>query len=408
MNLALVRHAFFMVAPLLVSACSSSMAGSSGQTSSNTPRAADSSTPNLIVSVPLPIPSSVLPASTGSGVPLDARVTDVPANDARTFVGLSRGTSSALDKMLAEGDEAYQRDDFVGALRAYEKALQLGAKSPAPIVGLVRTRLSVQRVPVELASAPGHPGLEQAVKDLEKAARLDGKFAPARLELGRSFLVLGRMDEALAHLRVASELAPEQAETHSAFGAALLATGVVENAMREFQIAAGIESNSAVRFKNLGTALLAGGKSVEAVQAFERAAQLAPDDARIQNQLGTALLTVGETERARKCLQTAVMRDPRKATYRSNLGYAWAQGGDLERAIVIYREALALDERLVSAWINLGNALAKQRKFAEAREAYGKALAIDSSDPRVQTVIDELKAIEAAAGTTPKGTTDRP
>lgn len=383
---------------VLSTGCSSSTAGSSVSPTSVIASVSSSSAPNLIVTAPLPIPSSMLPASVGSGVPLDAQVTDVPANDALTFVSLSGGTSSALDRALAQGDAAYQRNDFVAAREAYEKAAHLAPKSPAPIVGLVRTRLSVLHVPVELAAAPGQPDLEKAVKELENAVRLEGTFVPARLELGRSLLVLGRMDEAVAVLRVASDLAPRQAETHSAFGVALLATGVVETALREFEIAAGLDSSSAVRFKNLGTALLAGGKSADAVRAFERAVQLAPLDARIQNQLGTALLTVGETDRGRTCLQAAVTRDPRRATYRSNLGYAWAQGGDLDRAIVIYREALALDERLVSAWINLGNALAKQRKFREAHAAYDKALAFDPSDPRVKAVIEELRSIEAPAG----------
>ena len=410
----LVRSSFSTLGLLLLlaSACASSTPGPSGQTTParSSPRLSSSNGANTLVTAPLPIPTTTSP-SVGSGVPLDAPVTDVKAPDTVPFQGLARGAKTPADRALAEGDAAYQRADFVGAQKAYEKAVKLAPKDPAPLVGVVRSRLSAEHAPVDIAAAPGHAGLEQSVKDLEKAVQLDGKFGPARLELGRSLLVLGRMDEALAVLRKAIDLAPADAETHSAFGVALLATGVIESAAREFEVAAGIESSSAVRFKNLGTALLAAGKNVEAARALERAAVLAPSDARIQNDLGTALLTLGQTERALKYLATAVTRDPRRATYRSNLGYAWAQNGDLARAIVIYREALSLDDRLASAWINLGNALAKQRKFVEAHAAYDKALAIDPADPRVTAVIDELRALERterSEGALPSVPRDKP
>ncbi len=396
-----MRHAVVFLLATLAHACTPSSGGVSGQ-SSPTSRPASSATPNPLVTAPLPIPSSVLSASVGSGVPLDAPVSDEPANDATTFIPLARHNNTPADRALDEGDSAYRLGQFLGAQKAYEKAVGLAPKDPAPIVGVVRSRLSAENAPVDIAAAPKHPGLEAAVVDLEKAVRLDEKFVPARLELGRTFLVLGRMDEALAVLRRAIDLVPQHAEVHSTFGVALLASGMVEAGARELQIAAGMDANSAVRFQNMGTALFALGKPSEAVQAFERAVSFAPKDARIQNQLGTALLTEGQTDRALEHLQAAVKRDPKRATYRSNLGYAWAQKGEIERAIVIYREALTLDERLVSAWINLGNALAKQRKFREAHGAYDKALALDPTDPRVKAVIEELETIERSAGASDK------
>lgn len=383
---------FLPLVLLVTSACSSTTQGSSGSTPSLA--IATSSSPKAIVTAPLPIPSSASTIIVGSEVPPDAPVTDVPAPNALSFQALARGNKSSADQALGEGDTAYRNLDFVGAQKAYEKAATLAPKDPAPIVGIVRSRLSAEQAPVDIAGAPKHPGLLRAVDDLEKAVRLDERYAPARLELGRTFLVLGRMDEAQAVLRKAIDLAPQDAETHSAFGVSLLATGIVETAVRELEIAAGLESSSAIRFKNWGTALFAAGKTQEAVRAFERAAQLAPADARIQNDLGTGLLTLGETDRALEHLFAAVKRNPKKATYRSNLGYGFAQRGELDRAILIYREALALDPKLGSAWINLGNALAKQRKFQEARAAYDQAEALDPTDPRVKAVIEELRAIE--------------
>lgn len=330
----------------------------------------------------------------GSDVPLDAPVTDKPADDATVFIELAGKANTDANRALRRGDAAYRQNDFAGAREAYEAAAKIAPRSAAPIVGIVRSRLSAENVPVEIASAPKHPVLEWAIKELERAIAVEVKFAPSMLELGRTFLALGRMDEAVVVLRNAGILGGQDAETHSAYGVALLATGQIESAMVELRLAANLDSKSAVRQKNLGTALLAAGKSAEAVEAFERAAQIAPADARIQNDMGTGLLTLGQTDAAIEHLFAAVKRDPKRATYRSNLGYGFAQRGELDRAILIYREALTLDPKLGSAWINLGNALAKQRKFPDARAAYQQAETLDPTDPRVKAVIEELRVIE--------------
>lgn len=332
----------------------------------------------------------------GSGVPLDAPVTQAPS--ASPPPSVARGTGTPSDKLLAEGDAAYARNDFAAAEKAYRKAGELDRKDPAPIVGAARARVAGHDVPSDYGSAPKSPILAAALKELKRAVALDASYAPAHLEIGRALLVMGRAEEALEALKRAVALAPSDAEAHSALGVAHLAVGKMEDAVRELSRSAELAPGDAERQTNLGTALLAAGRAEPAIAAYERAAKLAPGDARVLNDLGTALLAANDPARAIPHLEAAVARDPQRASYRSNLGYAWHLKGDLAKATALYREAIKLDEKLASAWINLGNALAQSARYAEAREAYGKARAIDPTDPRVKAVLDELDALEKKAG----------
>jgi tetratricopeptide (TPR) repeat protein len=336
----------------------------------------------------------------GSGIPLDAQPNQVPAESPPAKV--ARGTGTPADNLLVEGDALYAKGDYAAAEKAYKKAAALEVKDPAPIVGQVRARLGKDNVSTEYNAAPKSAPLAAAVRDLQRAIKLDDKYAPAHLELGRALLVLGKAHDAKTALKRAVELAPSDAEAHSALGVAHVAQGELDAAVVELTRAAELAPGDAPRQTNLGAALLLKGRTQEAIRAFERAVRLAPRDARVQNDLGTALLGAAEPARAIPHLEAAVAAEPQKATYRSNLGYAHHLKGDVPKAMSLYREALKLDDKLASAWINLGNALAQTGKRKEAREAYEKAKALDPSDPRVQAVIQELDAIEKGPAPPPK------
>ncbi|MEZ4297558.1 MAG: hypothetical protein R3B70_21535 [Polyangiaceae bacterium] len=77
------------------------------------------------------------------------------------------------DKALAQGDDAYAKNDFAAAETAYLKARSLAPSDPAPIVGVVRARLAKAGVPEGLSSAPEDKTAKAALEDLKKALRLD-------------------------------------------------------------------------------------------------------------------------------------------------------------------------------------------------------------------------------------------
>src|SRR6185437_3739312 len=143
------------------------------------------------------------------------------------------------------GDTAFAAGDHAAAEKAYHAAEAKDRKDPAAIVGAMRAKIAKAGVTTDFNSAPKHPVLVSAVGELKRAIKLDDSYAPAHLELGRAYLVLGSTGEALESLRRAVELAPGDAEAHSALGIAHLAGGHLPDAIRELARSAEIAPGDA-------------------------------------------------------------------------------------------------------------------------------------------------------------------
>jgi tetratricopeptide (TPR) repeat protein len=306
---------------------------------------------------------------------------------------LARGTGTAADTKLAEGDAALEADDYDNAAKHYGEAKRLAPEDPAPLVGLARVALRRSGIELGYASAPKDPQVQGVLRTLDRALRLDPRFAPALLERGRALLILGEAEPALSALRGAAKGLPHDAEAQSALGVALLATGAPGDALQHFQRASQLDPNNPERLTNLGTAYMMRGRVPEAVRAYRRAVALDPSDPRTQGDLGTAYLAQHDLDSAMVHLEKAVALDPR-ATFLSNLGYAYQLLGMNERAVSTYRRALDKDPKLGSAWINLGTVLAQQGKLAEAEKALKEAERLDPSDPRAKANLEELEALK--------------
>ena len=297
---------------------------------------------------------------------------------------LARGTGTPSDSALAAGDLAFDADDFAKAEEKYREAAKRAPKDAAPLVGLARVGMAKTNLATDYNIAPKNPALEKAVAQLRQAIKLDAKFAPAHIELGRALLMLGKAPDALAALHKAVELSPDDAEAHSALGVAQLATGHADEALVELARAAELDPGSAPRQTNLGTALLMRGRVTDALRAYELASRIAPGDLLADNQI----------DRAISVLQRAIKLDPKRAALHSNLGYALQQKRDLHGAILAYRAAIEQDDKLVSAWVNLATALVLSGDRPGAHKALERAEKLDPTDPRVRANIDELRDLE--------------
>jgi Flp pilus assembly protein TadD len=351
------------------------------------------------VAIAPPAETRAPPADSAAAPPVEAgAVAPLPVT-----VKLARGDGTPADFAIADGDTAFDADDFVRAETRYREAARAAPRDPAPLVGLARVAIAKTGVATDYAAARRHPDLERAAADLGKAIKLDPTYAPARTELGRALLILGKAEQALASLRKAVDLGARDPEAHSALGVALLATGRTEEASEELRQAADLDPGNVARQTNYATALLMCGKVTDAVRVYDAAVRAAPANARINGDLGAALLADNQIDRSIVFLIKAVALDPKSAAFRSNLGYALQQKHDLPGAIVQYREAVKLDQKLASGWINLATALAQIGHYEEAKEALDRAKKIDPTDPRVKANLDELRDLQTKrTGATPK------
>jgi Flp pilus assembly protein TadD len=310
---------------------------------------------------------------------------------------LASPANDAVDKELVLGDAAFEANDLPGAKKHYDAARKLDptGKRPGPLVGLARVRAAATNVPYDVGAGKGNAELAAAAKELRAAAALDDGYGPAHAELGRTLLLLGDADGALAELKKGAQLLPNDAEVQSSLGGALLASGKKDEALAPLQRAAQLDMGRAERHGNLGTVMLLLGRVADAVKEFELQARLADGDARAHADLGAALLFVPDLPRATRELERAVQLDPSRASYHTSLGTAYKQSGRITDALREYREALKRDDKFVSALIGVATVLALDpRTRGDARAALLKAKVIDPTDPRIEANLKELDELE--------------
>jgi Tfp pilus assembly protein PilF len=142
-------------------------------------------------------------------------------------------------------------------------------------------------------------GVTNAVKPVEKTAAVAGD-AKSHLELGRSLLNKGQLNEAIAELSKATSLDEKLAEAHSLLGVAFQYKGMPDWAKREFELALKLDKDNAQIMNNYGYLLYLTGDYDKAIERLSKASKLAPNDARILNNLARAQSSVGKYDDAYK------------------------------------------------------------------------------------------------------------
>jgi Tfp pilus assembly protein PilF len=134
-----------------------------------------------------------------------------------------------------------------------------------------------------------------AIKKLDAVASAKGHLA-----LGRSYLLNGRINEAIYELSTAASIDPKLSEAHNLLGVAYDKKGFADRAKDSYERAVKAEPDDAQTLNNLGFSLYQNGNYRAAADKLKRAAKLAPTDERILNNLGLALCRLGKFQDAYK------------------------------------------------------------------------------------------------------------
>ncbi len=124
--------------------------------------------------------------------------------------------------------------------------------------------------------------------------------AKSHLELGRSLLNQGKLNDAIAELSKSISLDSKVAEAHSLLGVAYQFKGVADWAKREFELALKLDTDNAQIMNNYGYLLYLNGEYKEAIEQLSNAAKIAPNDSRILNNLAMAQTQLGKYDDAYK------------------------------------------------------------------------------------------------------------
>jgi rhomboid protease GluP len=166
------------------------------------------------------------------------------------------------------------------------------------------------------------------------------------LEGGRSALLSGKPEAAIAELTTAVRENPRFAESHFLLGEAYM-------------------RNSQFR---------------EAEACFRRALALQPDTSEFRTQLGLALAMQGRTQEARDIFLELVRHEPRNPHALIGLGQTALKSGNYESALEAFRRAAQLAPYLAQAQCNRGLAAIKLQRYSEAIEAYSHCAQLEPDD----------------------------
>lgn len=199
--------------------------------------------------------------------------------------------------------------------------------------------------------------------------------AKERLAAGRSFLLDGRLNEAIAELSTAVSLDPKLSEAHSLLGVAFDKKGLADRAKDSYERAVKAEPEDAQTLNNLGFSLYQNGHYRAAIDRLKRAVKLAPRDERILNNLGLALCRMGKFEEAYKNFARA----GGELTGNLNIAKMLERFGRDEDAIKYYEGARRVDPNSSIALRRLADLYQRVGKTQES-QAVRHALASASAE----------------------------
>ena len=227
---------------------------------------------------------------------------------------------------------------------------------------------------------------DEAEKSFRRALDLGSRAGLARNNLAETMLVKGELRQAIAlHEAVVAEV-PDRAAPRTKLALVLLLAGDESRALGELERAVALEpSNGEARtlldglrkrrsrrpgppdegfaralgegHRRVGTGLLLRGRTAEAIAHLRETVDLLPRDTHALTNLGTCLAREGRPDEAASFFRRSLDVDPRQPVTRNNLGMIFLEQGRREEAIEHFREALRLEPDYPLARENLARAL---------------------------------------------------
>lgn len=208
-------------------------------------------------------------------------------------------------------------------------------------------------------------GVERVEDSRNPAPKKTGVSVSAKEHLanGRSYLLSGRINEAISELSTAASLDHKLSEAHNLLGVAYDKKGLADRAKDSYERAVKEEPEDAQTLNNLGFSLYQNGNYRAAVDRLKRAAKLAPSDDRILNNLGLALCRLGKFQDAFK----SFARAGGPLTGNLNTGRMLERFGRDEDAIKYYEDARHIDPNSTFALKRLADLYQRTGRLEQAQ-----------------------------------------
>ena len=277
-----------------------------------------------------------------------------------------------------------QAQDFDGAMKELDAALQLDPKNPVvhtwrgidfnrmsrftDAIGEFNQALAINPKQVGALNGRGYAHFNsgdsgKALADLNAAIEVDAKLPSAYLTRGLVFSSMGEQQRAIDDLTAATRLGPDLWQAYSNLG-------FVYNKVRQFD---------------------------KAVPAFDEALRLMQKNAGIYNGRGWANLNLGNSDAAIADFKQAISLAPNFHKAHDNLGRIYLERRDTDNAIAEYNEVIRIDPIAVQALIGRGRAYEMAGNLDKALADIQAALATAPDNSVALAVQDRLKSKIAIA-----------
>jgi tetratricopeptide (TPR) repeat protein len=293
-----------------------------------------------------------------------------------------------VERLLVQGLEMHEAGDILGAIHAYERALEqapdrvdVRSNLGAAYARLGRYPQAIDHYQEALAREPHHPAIRfnlalalykgaripEAAAELERVLAAQPTQDNARLILGDCYLQMGE------NVKVIERLAPHQERLgDNAVFAYVLGTAY----LREKQLEQGQalidtvfrSGDSAEAHVLMGTALLEYQDYPAAVQEFASAIQIDPKLPGVHALHGRALLGTGDPQSAERSFRRELELNPNEFEANLYLGHLRRQEQKLDEALVYLRRAIGMRPHDSTANYALASLFVAQGKNDDARD----------------------------------------
>ncbi|MCG8404653.1 MAG: tetratricopeptide repeat protein [Phycisphaerales bacterium] len=253
--------------------------------------------------------------------------------------------------------------------------------------------------------------LEEAIKHLKEAVRLDPKFLRAHYNLGNGLRANKELDAAIASYHEALKLDPRYIEARIMLGNAHTDRSVVlggtsdprgraemEKAEKTFRDALAKRRRReqphliARAHFNLGNTLTRLARIKDARDEYTKALEHNPTHFKSQYGIGLMSNRLGERRKAIEAYQKALKLNPNyfKAWY--DLGEAYRATGQKDKAIDAYQSLVARRPRDTNALFKLGSLCAEVGRIGEAKASFERILKIRPDHVQAKRSLQQLNA----------------
>jgi tetratricopeptide (TPR) repeat protein len=128
-----------------------------------------------------------------------------------------------------------------------------------------------------------------------------------------------------------------------------------------------------------------------AIQHFRHAIEIDGSQAVPHYHLGYSLNQLGHDDDAVSAFQHAVTIDPKNAQYLKELGAVFESKGQIDKAVSCYEKALSINPGYAEAYHHLANIQIEQSQFYEAEESCSKAIMSKPDFPEAYYTLSRIK-----------------